>query len=48
MSEDSEIRYDVFDELMVEVDESDEEMADYITEVQLEELRLQEAEEGGE
>ena len=27
---------------------SDEEMADYITEVQLEELRLQEAEEGGE
>ncbi len=48
MSEDSEIRYDIFDELMVEVDESDEEMADYITEVQLEELRLQELEEGGE
>ena len=44
MSEDSEIRYDVFDELMVEVDESDEEMADYIMEVQLEELRLQEFE----
>ena len=41
MSEDSKPLSDVF--IL-----SDEEMADYITEVQLEELRLQEAEEGGE
>ena len=41
MSEDSKPLSDVF--IL-----SDEEMADYMTEVQLEELRLQEAEEGGE